>query len=79
MWRAGFGPMAEDIDQLKHYSQKSLFKAILKASASQPAYLDLADNMFKGLMMGIGEAGKMQKTKCARKNLDSTPLRGAGG
>jgi uncharacterized protein (DUF1800 family) len=62
LWRAGFGPMAEDIDQLASASQKSLFRALVKASAKSPEYIDVADNMLKGLMMGIGDAAKMQKS-----------------
>ncbi len=61
LWRAGFGPMAEDCAKLKKHSQKSLLKAILNSSSHAPEYLDVADNMFKGLMMGIGEVGRMQK------------------
>lgn len=61
LWRAGFGPMAEDSATMKRHSQKSLLNAILKSSSHTPEYLDVADNMFKGLMMGIGEVGKMQK------------------
>ena len=61
LWRAGFGPMAEDSATMKRHSQKSLLNAILRSSSHAPEYLDVADNMFKGLMMGIGEVGKMQK------------------
>jgi len=49
LWRAGFGPMTEDIDQLSHSSQKSLFKALLKSSSGIPEYIDVADSMLKGL------------------------------
>src|SRR5882724_12001447 len=62
LWRAGFGPMTEDIDQLSHSSQKSLFKALLKSSSGIPEYIDVADSMLKGLMMGVGDVVKMQKS-----------------
>src|SRR6185436_14790806 len=61
LWRAGFGPMAEDLGQLATASQKSYFQALVKASKKQPQYLDLADNYIKGLMMGIDEIGRTQK------------------
>src|SRR3954468_24011627 len=61
LWRAGFGPMAEDLAQLATASQKSYLQAILKVSNKKPEYLDLADNYIKGLMMGIDEVGKMQR------------------
>ncbi len=61
LWRAGFGPMAEDLSQLATASQKSYFQALLKASQKKPEYLDLADNYIKGLVMGIDEIGRTQK------------------
>ncbi|HEV3250322.1 MAG TPA: DUF1800 family protein, partial [Puia sp.] len=61
LWRAGFGPMAEDSNQLATASPKSLFKALQKASSKSPAYLEVADNMLKGLMMGVDDISKMQK------------------
>src|SRR5438874_3796582 len=61
LWRAGFGPMAEDLDQLAGVSQKSYFQALSKASRKSPEYLDLADNYLKGLLMGIDEVGRQQK------------------
>lgn len=61
LWRAGFGPMPEDFSIIRQHTQKSVFKSILKSSSKSPEYLDVADNMFKGLMMGIGEVGKLQK------------------
>jgi hypothetical protein len=61
LWRAGFGPMAEDSNQLATASPKSLFKALQKASSKSPAYLEVADNMLKGLMMGVDDLSNMQK------------------
>ena len=61
LWRAGFGPMAEDLHQLATASQKSYFHALSKASRKKPEYLDLADNYIKGLMMGIDEIGRTQR------------------
>jgi uncharacterized protein (DUF1800 family) len=61
LWRAGFGPMAEDIGQLASASQKSYLHALTKASKGKPEYIDVADNYIKGLMMGIDEVGRMQR------------------
>src|SRR4051812_21774969 len=63
LWRAGFGPMAEELDQLANSSQKSYFNALSKASRKKPEYLDLADNYIKGLMMGVEEIGRTQKNE----------------
>ena len=61
LWRAGFGPMAEELGQLSTASQKSYFAALSKASRKKPEYLDLADNYIKGLVMGVEEIGRQQR------------------
>ena len=67
LWRAGFGPMAEDLQQLGTASQKSYFQALSKASKKKPEYLDLADNYIKGLMMGIDEIGRTQRKELSNE------------
>jgi hypothetical protein len=61
MWRAGFGFMVEDFQQLSTVSQKNLTKAIFKASSKSPEYIDVASNFVKGLSMGVDEVVKLQK------------------
>jgi uncharacterized protein (DUF1800 family) len=65
--RAGFGPSAASFEQIAQLSQKSLFKSILKASSKQPDYIDVTDNLLKGmLMMPVAEGDKLE-----RKDLDA--------
>lgn len=61
LWRAGFGPAAEELNQVSSASPKSYFNALAKASSKQPAYIDVADSALKGLVMGIGEIGMIQR------------------
>ena len=61
LWRAGFGPMTEELGQLSNSTQKSYFAALSKASRKKPVYLDLADNCIKGLVMGVEEIGRQQR------------------
>jgi uncharacterized protein (DUF1800 family) len=61
MWRAGFGPAAGQLEQLKKISQTDLYKALQKASSKKPEYIDVADNHLKGLMMGIDDVAKQSK------------------
>lgn len=61
LWRAGFGPMAEDLEQLTQSSQKAYYQALVKASRKTPTYLDVADNFLKGLVMGAEEVGRQQR------------------
>jgi hypothetical protein len=61
MWRAGFGPAASQLEQLKEISPQQLYKALQKASAKKPNSIDVADNYLKGLMMGIDDVAKQSK------------------
>lgn len=61
LWRAGFGPMAEEFHQLTSHSQKSYLKSLFKASDKEPAYIDVTDNALKGLVMGLDEMTKQKK------------------
>ena len=63
MWRAGFGPAAAQLDQLKKISPQQLFQALQKASSKKPGYIDVADDYLKGLFMGAGEIGRQQRNK----------------
>ncbi|HEY0068323.1 MAG TPA: DUF1800 domain-containing protein [Flavisolibacter sp.] len=58
MWRAGFGPAAGQLPQMKTLHPVQLFKALQKASSKKPDYIDVADNYLKGLVMGVDDIGK---------------------
>ena len=60
LWRAGFGPMIEDLDQLDS-PNKSFVADIFKTSAKAPHYIDVANNALKGLIMGMDEVVKQNK------------------
>jgi uncharacterized protein (DUF1800 family) len=61
LWRAGFGPAAEELTQIANTSYQPYFRALVKASVRQPDYIDVADSALKGLLMGINEIEMMQK------------------
>jgi uncharacterized protein (DUF1800 family) len=61
MWRAGFGPSVEQLGDLSKFSPRQFYQALVKASDKKPEYISVADNYLRGLMMGIGQAGQMQK------------------
>lgn len=61
LWRAAFGPMAENVNELEHISQKELYSVLLKTSAKQPDEINVASNLFDGLIKGIQDLGKMQQ------------------
>src|SRR5689334_14819551 len=61
MWRAGFGPAVEQLNDLSRYSPKQFYKALVKASEKRPEYVNVADNYLDGLYKGLEDAGRMQK------------------
>jgi uncharacterized protein (DUF1800 family) len=70
LWRAAFGPMAENVNELEHVSQKQLYGVLLKTSSKKPDYINVASNALDGLVKGVQDLGKMQKlTQEQRKQL----------
>jgi uncharacterized protein (DUF1800 family) len=71
MWRAGFGPAADQLDQLKNITPSQLYKALQKTSSKKIEYLDATNDYLKGLMKGIQDEGMRKKEldREERKNL----------
>ena len=61
LWRAGFGPAVEQLDDLAAYTPKEFYQALVKASSKKPAYIDVADNYVDGLMKGVDQVGRIQQ------------------
>ncbi|MFN0082695.1 MAG: DUF1800 domain-containing protein [Ferruginibacter sp.] len=47
LWRAAFGPMAEDVADLDQLSTKKLWKKLVETSAGVPQKIDIAANPFE--------------------------------
>lgn len=69
LWRAAFGPMAENVNELDSVSQKELYKVLLKTSSKKPSAINVASNAFDGLMKGVQDLGKMQKLTQEQRKL----------
>jgi uncharacterized protein (DUF1800 family) len=63
MWRAGFGPAATQIEQLKTLPVKDLYQSLKTTSSGKFNSLDVADEYLKDLVMGMEGRGKIQKRK----------------
>ncbi len=63
MWRAGFGPVVEQLSDLSFTTPQQLYRALQKSSSKKPEYIDVADDFLKGLFVGIEEAGRQQRRK----------------
>src|SRR6185503_1450734 len=61
LWRAGFGPAVEQLGDLSKFTPSQFYKALVKASNKKPEYVNVADNYLQGLMMGIDQAGKVER------------------
>ncbi|MET0635942.1 MAG: DUF1800 domain-containing protein [Chitinophagaceae bacterium] len=61
MWRAGFGPAVEQLDDLSRYSPRHFYKALVKASAKRPEYINVADSYLQGFFMGVEQISRMEK------------------
>ncbi len=69
LWRAAFGPMAENVNELAGVSQKDLYQLLLKTSAKKPGRFDVARNSFDGLVKGVQDIGNMQKLSKDEKKM----------
>jgi len=66
LWRAGFGPMAENAASLDKISPKELWALLLKTSAKKPEKIEVAQNLVDGLYKGIQDVAQMQKPELTR-------------
>ena len=63
LWRAAFGPMAENAHELESISPVDLWQVLLEKSSKNPAYINVATNSVDGLVKGIKEVVVTENTK----------------
>ncbi|MEO6313318.1 MAG: DUF1800 domain-containing protein [Chitinophagaceae bacterium] len=61
LWRAGFGPSPEDLLSIATAQPGAYYKNLLAKSRVAAAYIDVADNDLKQLVMGMEDNGVTQK------------------
>ena len=61
LWRAGFGVNTETVKDIAVAPPEVLYTMLETASLPKPAYIDVADNTLKGLMLGIQQVAEMQQ------------------
>jgi len=69
LWRAAFGPMAENTNELSGTSSKNLYTLLLKASSKTPAGFNVASNLFDGLVKGVQDAVQLQNLSKEQKQM----------
>ncbi len=78
LWRAGFGPMAENIENLSATNPKKLWETLLKTSAEKPYKINTAtipvsyknDMNADGIKMKPAEVTKEQKQLMRKQSVD---------
>jgi uncharacterized protein (DUF1800 family) len=69
LWRAAFGPMAENANQLSNISPKELYALLEKTSSKSPVELNVATNLFDGLVKGVQDIGKLESLTKDQKQM----------
>jgi uncharacterized protein (DUF1800 family) len=61
LWRVGFGPRTKSWEKWLALPPESWWPKLKDESAPAPQVFDVADSAVKGLLMGVGEIGKMER------------------
>jgi uncharacterized protein (DUF1800 family) len=75
LWRAAFGPMAENSASLDELSQKKLWQLLLKSSSKNPEKIQVANNLADGLVKGVQDVvmqSELAKTETAKKRREQS-------
>ena len=67
LWRAAFGPMAENVNEIGHLSQKELYNLLLNKSSKKTDPLLVANSAMDGLVKGVEDLGRIQKLTTEQK------------
>ncbi|MEP7106581.1 MAG: DUF1800 domain-containing protein [Ferruginibacter sp.] len=67
LWRAAFGPVAEDAANLDGLSQKEIWEMLLKTSYKKPGKIESASYMLDGLRKELQDIGQIQKLSPEQK------------
>lgn len=65
LWRAAFGPMAENAADLDTVSPHQLWTLLLKTSGKAPDKITVADNLVEGMVNGLKGLSNMKDTQKA--------------
>ncbi len=70
LWRAAFGPMAENSASLEDLSPKKMWQLLVKTSSRPPQKIQVADNLVDGLYKGVQDVtmqAELSKAEAGRK------------
>ena len=61
LWRAGFGPAGEQLNDLDRYSPDQFLSALVKSAEKAPEPIEVASNAIQGLVMGVQTFQELSK------------------
>lgn len=61
LWRAGFGPAVEQLNDLDRYSPDQFWSALVKSAEKAPEPIEVASNAIQGLVMGVQTFQELSK------------------
>ena len=67
LWRAAFGPMAENASKLGNISQKNLWALLINTSSKEPEKIVVAQNLIEELYIGVKDIVDTQKDEKNQK------------
>lgn len=67
LWRAGFGPMAENAADLGSLPTKKLWGQLLKTSSATPEEFDVASNLYSDMMNGTADYDRIKELNIDQK------------
>lgn len=67
LWRAAFGPMAENAESLDTISQKKLWELLIKTSEKTPGKMNVSQNLIDTYFTGAKEMDAMKKPELTRE------------
>lgn len=69
LWRAAFGPMAENARELTNVSPRILYEMLLKTSAKTPESFNVASNVMDGLVKGVQDIVNLENLSKEQKQM----------
>ena len=69
LFRAAFGPMVANTNELHDMSQKELYSVLSKTSSKNPVALSVTTNLFDGFIKGVQDVGRLQKLSQEEKKM----------
>ncbi len=67
LWRAAFGPMAENAESLDTISQKKLWELLVKTSEKMPEKMNVSQNLIDTYFAGAKEMDGMKRSELTRE------------